>query len=206
MSYTAVYGPLRPLDDPDGRKGVRITDHDALNHWASFFDAENILRDAEIKERTDHSAYPRQTWDNLLGFRTWKPDEPMDEHDKSTLGAYHNIERLGFWYGGQFTSFWAGLSLATEPFEVFHPEPEHGLDEAGEGIVQRTTDRDDDGRRSPAENSDGIQVAHVRSRDGKASVDVLTLSVTDVEHGVDSSSSEGLLEWIEEQESEDDDE
>lgn len=191
MSYTALYGPLRPLDRQQGRArgGVRVTDRDALDAWASLYDAENILNDAEIEERVDHSTYPRQEWDVLLGFRTWKSQEPTDEHDKSTLGAYHNIERLGFWYGGNFTSFWAGLSTATEPFEVFHPAPEHGLDEAGEGIIKESTERADDGRRSATDDG-GVQVAHVRSRDGTATVDVLTLGVLDVEEGVETSESD----------------
>lgn len=190
MSFTALYGPLRPLDRPDDREGVRITDPDALDEWASQFDAESLLDGAEIKERTEHSEYPRQTWDYLLGFRTWNPKEPPGDHDKSTLGAYHNIERLGYWYGGNFTAFWAGLSEATEAFEVFHPAPAHGLDEAGEDVIFESTERAEDGQRTPSEGEGGIDVAHVRSRDGTATVDVLTLGVVDVEHDADSSTVE----------------
>lgn len=185
MSYTAVYSPLFPLDEENPRKGVRITDPDALDAWADRYDAQNILDDAEIKERTDHSDYPKQVYDYLLGFRTWKPQEPTGDHDGSTLGAYHNIERLGYFYGGNFTSFWAGLSLATEPFEVYNPAPEHGLRESGRGIIESSTKKGESGERVTTNDAHGVEVAHLRARDGEATVDLLTLGVTDVERGAE---------------------
>lgn len=185
MSYTALYGPLRPLDRTG--KGIRIRDREALETWASVFDAENILRDAEITEELDYGSYPRTSWDVLYGFRTWNPSEPVDDHDRSTLGAYHNIERLGYFYGGNFTSFWAGLSLATEPFEVYQPAPEHGLDEAGEDIIRTSTEPGDDYRRTLPESPEGVSVAHVRARDGEATVDILSLGVLDVLEAEDTS-------------------
>lgn len=187
MSYTALYGPLRPLDADETHVsgGVKITDPDALEAWATYFDAGNILDDAEIVERTDQSSYPRESYDYLLGFRTHKPREPATEHEKSTLGAYHNIERLGYEYGGQFTSFWAGLSNATDAFELYHPVRQHGLDEAGEDVVRESTTASDHGRRVPDEDADGIRVAHLRCGNGVATVDLLELAVIDVDEEAD---------------------
>ena len=199
MSYTALYSDLLPLDREKARKGAKITDPDALEAWAKRSDAENILDDAEIVERTDYNAYPRENWDYLLGFRTWNPNEPTDEHDKSTLGAYHNIERLGYWYGGEFSEFWAGLSLATEPFEFYHPAPEHGLRESGRDVIEQSTATDKNGRHDVDLDSEGVDVAHVRCRDGEAKIDVVTLGVVDVEHDAEKATvaREQLSDYLE---------
>jgi len=190
MSYTAVYSDLYPLDEENARKGVKITDPDTLDKWAERFDAKNILNDAEIVERTDHTSYPSENWDYLLGFRTWNPQEPTGEHDKSTLGAYHNIERLGYFYGGDFTAFWAGLSLATEPFEVYNPAPEHGIKESGRDVIEQSTVTDNDGRHDADLDSDGVNIAHVRCKDGEATVDIITLGCIDVSHDEESTTVE----------------
>lgn len=137
MSYTAIYSPLKSIERD--RWGARIEDLDAWNEWRDEDGLKGTAyKKAATREEKGCEEYPRREYDVLYGFRTWdrKDAGEYPDYSTSTLGCHFNIERFGYWYGGEFESFWADLSEFTEPFLFYHPEPEYGVSEHAGDIIE----------------------------------------------------------------------
>lgn len=148
MSFTAAYTELESLAEGGPHRGVTITDRDGLMSVPEGLDIQESTYKSMLvtDEWTDHTAYPTETWDVLMGFKSWKPTDAFGlEHDpdvnalrkrieghedyrKGPLGYGYNIERCGIPYGG-VNGVWRDLftrvSEHTEPFALYHSPVEH---------------------------------------------------------------------------------
>lgn len=146
---------MRRLDDEDNpmNDAPRILD---MEKWEEVkekvsIDSETLQDNAVIQEKKDYGDYPAKEYKVLKGFKTWKPenlftgiwdaDNPVRElkrhcrnqwidHETGGLGFSYNIERFGIPYGtGKeiVAGFFATISLATDPFVVWHSPIQHNF-------------------------------------------------------------------------------
>lgn len=153
MSFTAAYTELYAIRDgtvlTDGvRKHPRVLDPDGLDtvHEKTDISESTFHRIAVTGEQEILEDYPKQTWDCLKGFKSWKPTDAFGiDHDPDMaeivgqierhedyrtgpLGYGYNIERMGIPYGGwdgAWKTFFAEVSRHTEPFAFYHSPVEH---------------------------------------------------------------------------------
>lgn len=154
MSFTAAYTELYAIRDGEVRSSSDLNYHprildpdgfDALHEHVEM--SESALKKNVVKgEEEDHSDYPKQTWETLKGFKTWKPTDAFGlDHDPDMsalvkkikghedyrtgpLGYGYNIERMGVPYGGwdgAWKHFFKEVSKHTEPFAFYHSPYEH---------------------------------------------------------------------------------
>lgn len=148
MSFTAAYTELESLADDGPRRGVKIHDYDGLLSAVGTLD----IRESTFKsmlvtdEWTDHTEYPKETWDVLKGFKSWKPSDAFgleydpnvdalrkkieghEDHRTGPIGYGYNIERCGIPYGGEngvWRDLFTRVSEYTDPFAVYHSPLEH---------------------------------------------------------------------------------
>ena len=118
---------------------------------AVSIDTDTLEDNAVIQEEKEYGEYPTKEYKVLKGFKTWKPknlfvgiwdaDNPISQlkkqcrenwidHETGGLGFKYNIERFGIPYGtgeAEIAEFFATISLATDPFVVWHSPIEHNF-------------------------------------------------------------------------------
>jgi len=156
MSFTAAYTELHAIRDgevrtrSDLRYHPRILDPEGLETVPGNTEiGESTFQRIAIKgEDEDSGEYPKQTWETLKGFKSWKPTDAFGlDHDpdmsalvqkieghedyrSGPIGYGYNIERLGIPYGGwqgEWKRFFKEVSKHTEPFAFYHSDREHGF-------------------------------------------------------------------------------
>lgn len=154
MSFTAAYTELYAVRDREVRSPAGLNSHPRILDPEGFGTvhkhvdiAESTFQKMAVKgEEEDHSDYPKQTWETLKGFKSWKPKDAFGlDHDPdmsdlvkkikdhedyrtSPLGYVYNIERVGVPYGGwdgEWKRFFKEVSKHTEPFAFYHSPYEH---------------------------------------------------------------------------------
>jgi len=145
---------------------------------AVSIDADTLDDNAVIQEEKEYGEYPTKEYKVLKGFKTWKPHHLLGleyaddaneflnqmkkqcreiwiDHETGGLGFNYNIERFGIPYGtgeAEIAEFFAAISLATDPFVVWHSPIEHNFpdlsmmdrNDKDEEIVYRIECRDGD--------------------------------------------------------------
>jgi len=148
MSFTAAYTELESLAEGGPSRGVTITDMDGLLTVPDSVEIDDATFQQMLvtDEWTDHSAYPKETWDVLKGFKSWKPTDAFgldydpdldtiikkikshEDYREEPLGYVYNIERCGIPYGGlegEWKRLFAAVSEHTKPFAFYHSPREH---------------------------------------------------------------------------------
>lgn len=153
MSFAAAYTELYAIRDGEVWTPSMVNYHprildldgfDTIHEHVDMSDAafkKNVVKG----EEEDLGDYPKQTWETLKGFKTWKPGDAFGlEHDpdmhalvemiqnhedyrSGPLGYSYNIERMGVPYGGwdgAWKDFFKEVSKHTEPFAFYHSDRE----------------------------------------------------------------------------------
>lgn len=154
MSFTAAYTELYAIRDGEVRSPSDMNYHPRILDPNGF---EKISENVEMSESAfennvvkgeeeDHTDYPKQTWETLKGFKTWKPESAFgldydpdreaivkkirshEDYRTGPLGYSYNIERMGVPYDGwdgAWKRFFKEVSRHTEPFAFYHSDREH---------------------------------------------------------------------------------
>ena len=154
MSFTAAYTELYAIRNEEVRSASglnyhpRILDPEGFDtvHERVDVGESTFNRIAITGEEEDHSDYPKQTWETLKGFKSWKPTDTFgidydpdlsalvkqiknhEDYRTGPLGYGYNIERLGVPYDGwdgAWKRFFKEVSKHTEPFAFYHSPIEH---------------------------------------------------------------------------------
>jgi len=154
MSFTAAYTELYAIRDGEVRSPRALNYHPRILDPKGFETIHEHVKMSESSfkknvvkgEEEDHTDYPKQTWETLKGFKTWKPTNAFGlDHDPELnalvekikghedyrtgpLGYGYNIERMGVPYGGwngEWQCFFKQVSKHTEPFAFYHSDREH---------------------------------------------------------------------------------
>jgi len=154
VSFTVAYTQLHAIRDGEVEQSSRVRGHPRILDPEGFSTvhkhidmSSSTFEDIVIKgEEEDHGDYPKQTWETLKGFKTWKPEgafglrhdpemsdlvkkiESHEDYRTGPLGYGYNIERLGIPYGGwegQWKRFFKEVSKHTEPFAFYQSDREH---------------------------------------------------------------------------------
>lgn len=154
MSFTAAYTELYAIRDGEVRSPSELNYHPRILNREGFETihehvevSESAFKDILVKgEEEELGDYPKQTWETLKGFKTWKPtnafgldyDPGMDaivkkiknheDYRTGPIGYGYNIERMGVPYGGwngAWKRFFKEVSKHTEPFAFYHSDREH---------------------------------------------------------------------------------
>lgn len=154
MSFTSAYTELYAIRNEEVRSATELNYHPRILDPEGFdtvhervdVGESTFKRIAITGEEEDHSDYPKQTWETLKGFKSWKPTDAFGiDHDPDLsalvkriknhedyrtgpLGYGYNIERLGVPYDGwdgAWKRFFKEVSKHTEPFAFYHSPIEH---------------------------------------------------------------------------------